>query len=602
MVRGAVVVRRAAGARLQPIRGCMEHDVFPAGTADILLYLAAAGVVVPLLHRLGTGQVTAFLLVGVLLGPHVAGRLAEHAPWLAVATFEDPEMLERLGGLGVVFLLFVLGLELSLDRLAALRRWIVGLGSLQVAVTGAVIAAIAAAFGNGLSASVLLGLSLALSSTAVVMQLLIEQRRQTTEAGRVAFAVLLAQDIAVVPILLLVGLLTGLAAADPWGALVETLALTALAFGSLLLLGPRVIRPLLRLASRAGGREVLVAAALLLVIGSAGITAGAGASPALGAFVAGVLLAESEFRHTIEADIEPFKGLLLGLFFVTVGTGVDPLAILPELPLVLLSVLGLAAIKATLVVALGAGLGLALPVALEVGILLGQGGEFALVVVALAQRGGLVPAETARFMVAVVLVSMLASPLLARLGPALAERLRARQRAAPAATPELPPVAQEVGHVVIAGFGRVGRTVAQILDQAAIPWLALDLDAARVAEERARGRPVYVGDAGRPEILARVRLEEAQALIVTLDAPATAERTVTAARRIAARLPIVARARDAGHARRLLELGADAVVPETVEASLQLAGRAFEMIGLPAEEVSARLARERDLLLAPEPL
>lgn len=578
----------------------MEHEAFPLGIADILLYLVAAGVVVPLLHRFGMSQVTAFLLLGILLGPHVAGRLAELAPWLAPATFKDPDTLERLGGLGVVFLLFVLGLELSLDRLAALRRWIFGLGSLQVLLTGAVIAAVAWAFGNGPAASLLLGLSLALSSTALVMQLLIEQRRQTSEAGRIAFAVLLAQDVAVVPILLLVGLLGGLAAADPWGALVETLALTALALASLLLLGPRVIRPLLRLASRAAGREVLVAAALLLVIGSAGITAAAGASPGLGAFLAGVLLAESEFRHVIEADIEPFKGLLLGLFFLTVGTGVDPLALLPDLPLVLLSVLGLAAIKAVLAAGIGVGLGLTLPVAVEVGVLLGQGGEFALVVVALAERAGLVPPEIARFMVAVVLVSMLATPLLARLGPKLAERLRAGSRARPGELAELAPVAEGGGHVVIAGFGRVGRTVARLLEQGAIPWLALDLDAARAAEERARGRPVYVGDAGRPEILARVRLDEAQGLIVTLDQPASAERTVSAARRIAPHLPIVARARDAEHARRLREIGADMVVPETVEASLQLAGRAFEMLGLSAEEVQQRLARERDLLLAPE--
>ncbi len=578
----------------------MEHEAFPVGTADILLYLAAAGVVVPLLHRFGTGQVTAFLVTGVLLGPHVAGRLAESAPWLRILTFEDPELLERLGGLGVVFLLFVLGLELSLDRLVALRRWILGLGSLQVLVTGGVIAAIATVFGNDLAGSVLLGLSLALSSTAVVMQLLIEQRRQTSEAGRIAFAVLLAQDVAVVPILLLVGLLTGLAAADPWGALAETLALTVAALASLLLLGPRVIRPLLRLASRAGGREVLVAAALLLAIGSAGLTAGAGASPALGAFLAGVLLAESEFRHTIEADIEPFKGLLLGLFFVTVGADVDPLAILPDLPLVLLSLAGLVAIKAAVLVGLGLAFGLALPVAVEVGVLLGQGGEFALVVLALAARGGLLAPEAARFVIAVVLASMLASPLLARLASALAAALRDRLGRPPGETPELPPVAEQAGHVVIAGFGRVGRTVARLLDEAGLPWLALDLDAARVAEERAHGRPVHVGDAGRPEILARMRLEAAQALVLTLDQPASAERTVSAARRIAAHLPIVARARDARHARRLLELGADSVVPETVEASLQLAGRTFETLGLPADEIRLRLDRERDLALDPE--
>ncbi|MCS6879381.1 MAG: cation:proton antiporter [Geminicoccaceae bacterium] len=575
----------------------MEHEALPLATADILLYLAAAGVGVPLLHRLGMGQVAAFLLVGVLSGPHVAGRLAQFAPWLGLFTYKDPHTLERLGELGVVFLLFTLGLELSLDRLAALRRWMLGLGSLQVLVTGGAIAAVAFAFGNPPAASVLVGSSLALSSTAVVMQLLIEQRRQTSEAGRIAFAVLLAQDVAVVPILLLAGLLTGLVVADPWAALAETVILTALALASLLLLGPRVVRPLLRLASRAGGREVLVAAALLMVIGSASLTAMAGASPGLGAFIAGVLLAESEFRHTIEADIEPFKGLLLGLFFVIVGTTVDPLAILPELPTILLSVFGLACLKALLLFGLGAILGLPLSIALEVGILLGQGGEFALVVVALARDGALLSAEAARFLVAVILVSMLATPLLARLAPRVSARLRP---AVAREVPGLPPVSEQLGHVVVAGFGRVGRTVAQLLEEAGIPWLALDLDPERVAEERRRGRPVFLGDAGRPEILARVRVDSAQALIVTLDQPATAERTVSAARRIAPALPIVARARDAAHARRLLDTGADAVVPETVEASLQLAGRAFEMLGLPAEEVQLRLARERDLLLAPE--
>ncbi len=575
----------------------MDHAALPLPTADVLLYLASAGVIVPFLQRLGIAQVTAFLFVGVLTGPHVAGRLTEFAPWLAFFTYNDPRTLERLGELGVIFLLFTLGLELSLDRLAALRRWMLGLGSLQVLATGAAIALIALPFGVRPATAVLIGLSLALSSTAVVMQLLIEQRRQTSEAGRIAFAVLLAQDVAVVPILLLAGFLSGLAIADPWAALFETLVLTALALASLLLLGPRVIRPLLRLASRAAGREVLVAAALFLVIGSAALTGMAGASPGLGAFLAGVLLAESEFRHTIEADIEPFKGLLLGLFFVIVGTSVDPLVVLAQLPPLLLAVAGLAALKALILAALGVLLRLPLAIALEVGLLLGQGGEFALVVFELARTGGLLSAEAARFLVAVVLVSMLASPLLARLAAEVSARFR---RTLASEGLGLPPVSEQVGHIVVAGFGRVGRTVAQLFEEAGIPWLALDLDPELVARERGRNRPIFLGDAGRPEILARVRLESAQALIVTLDQPATAERTVSAARRIAPHLPIIARARDTAHARRLLDIGADAVVPETVEASLQLAGRTFEMLGLPAEEVQLRLARERDLLLAPE--
>lgn len=575
----------------------MDHAALPLPTADVLLYLASAGVIVPFLQRLGIAQVTAFLFVGVLTGPHVAGRLTEFAPWLAFFTYNDPRTLERLGELGVIFLLFTLGLELSLDRLAALRRWMLGLGSLQVLATGAAIALIALPFGVRPATAVLIGLSLALSSTAVVMQLLIEQRRQTSEAGRIAFAVLLAQDVAVVPILLLAGFLSGLAIADPWAALFETLVLTALALASLLLLGPRVIRPLLRLASRAAGREVLVAAALFLVIGSAALTGMAGASPGLGAFLAGVLLAESEFRHTIEADIEPFKGLLLGLFFVIVGTSVDPLVVLAQLPPLLLAVAGLAALKALILAALGVLLRLPLAIALEVGLLLGQGGEFALVVFELARTGGLLSAEAARFLVAVVLVSMLASPLLARLAAEVSARFR---RTLASEGLGLPPVSEQVGHIVVAGFGRVGRTVAQLFEEAGIPWLALDLDPELVARERGRNRPIFLGDAGRPEILARVRLESAQALIVTLDQPATAERTVSAARRIAPHLPIIARARDTAHARRLLDIGADAVVPETVEASLQLAGRTFEMLGLPAEEVQLRLARERDLLVAPE--
>jgi CPA2 family monovalent cation:H+ antiporter-2 len=574
----------------------MEHAAFPVGTADILLFLAVAGVVVPILHRLGVGQVTAYLAIGVLVGPHVLGELARTLPWLAWITFADRAAVERLGGLGVVFLLFMLGLDLSFERLAALRRWVAGLGLLQVAVTGFVIGPIAWAFGNPPGAALLLGASLALSSTAIVLQLLIERRRQATLAGRVAFAVLLAQDLAVVPILLLVELIARTGGGDPWLAALETLLLTGLLAAALLVAGRRGLRPLLRLASRVGGREVLVALVLLLLIGSAWLASLAGASPALGAFLAGVLLAESDFRHTIEADIEPFKGLLMGLFFVSVGTTVDPLAILAEAPWILASVAGLLAIKAALLAALGAGLGLPRDVAVEVGVLLGQGGEFALVVLALAVHGGVLPAEVGRFMVAVVLVSMLASPALAGLAPRLGALARGRGTGRASEPPRL---AEQAGHVVIAGFGRVGQIVARLLDEAQLPWLALDLDAELVAAERRRGRPVHVGDAGRPEILGRARLAEARALVVTLDQPERAERAVAAGRRIAPGIAVVARARDPAHGRRLVGLGADAVVPETLEASLQLAGRALETLGLPAEEVAARLGRERDRLLDP---
>lgn len=573
----------------------MVHGAFPVGTADILLFLAAAGVVVPILHRLGIGQVTAYLAIGVLIGPHVLGALAGSLPWLAWATFTDPAAVERLGGLGGVFLLFVLGLDLSLERLARLRRWIAGLGLLQVTVTGLVIGLIAWALGNPPVGALVLGTSLALSSTAIFLQLLIERRRQATLAGRVAFAVLLAQDLAVVPILLLVELSTRAGGEEPWLVALETVLLSGVLVAGLLLAGRRGLRPLLRLASRVGGREVLAALALLLVIGSAWLAALAGASPALGAFVAGVLLAETDFQHTVAADIEPFKGLLMGLFFVTVGSTVDPLAILADGPRVAPAVAGLVLLKAAIVAALGRALGLPRDVAVEVGVLLGQGGEFALVVLAFAASGGLLPAEVANFVVAVVLVSMLVAPALSGLAPRLGEL--ARGRAARRAAAEPPRLADHAGHVVIAGFGRVGRTVARLLDDARIPWLALDLDADLASAERARGRDVHVADASRPEILARARLDAAQALIVTLDHPDRAERAVAAARRIAPAVAIVARARDGAHGRRLAALGAGAVVPEAVEASLQLAGRALETLGVPVEEVAERLARQRASLL-----
>ena len=555
---------------------------------EVLVFLLASVVIVPLFQRLRASPILGYLAIGVLIGP------------FGLALVEDVEGVRRLAELGVVILLFTIGLGLSFERLWALRRFVFGLGLLQVVVTGAAISLIAFLWGNSLQAAILVGASLALSSTAIVSQLLVERGELASPAGRATFAVLLFQDLAVVPILFIVTVF-GQGAEGPVGlALLFALGRALLALLVILLLGRLALRPLFRLVAGRHSPELFMAMTLLAVIGTAWATGEAGLSMASGAFLAGLLLAETEFRHQIESDIQPFKGLMLGLFFISVGMAID-LGAVADLSLwVGLSVLGLMALKAAIASGLALGFGLPRSVALHSGILLAQGGEFAFVVIGAAMLVNLIPPPVAQFMVIVAGLTMLVTPLLAVLGRLLANRLAASDKAL-----GQDPLAAEMGdledHVIIAGYGRVGRTVARFLDAQKIPHLALDLDAERVKGCREQGQPVHYGDARRRDVLAKMGADAALSLVVTLDDSRAAGRVLAIVRNAWPNLQTFVRARDEAHAAELAQMGASLVVPETVESSLQLAGHVLRAAGTPREAVNQLIEQLRDSEFLPVP-
>lgn len=557
---------------------------------ELVVFLVAAGVVIPLGKRWHLSPVLGFLIMGLLVGPNGIGRFVSAVPWLEFAVISDVDGVRALSELGIVFLLFMIGLGLSPERLMAMRRLVLGLGVLQIVVTGGVIALIAYAFGNSPAASVILGGCLALSSTAIVTQLLIEQGRFGTTVGRTTFAVLLAQDIAVVPILFMVEILSGSGQAEPVLGFLLSLGGAALAIALILGAGRLLVRPLFRLAA-GSGPEVFMASTLLVIIATAAVTHAAGLSAALGAFLIGLLLAETEYRHEVEANIEPFKGLLLGLFFMSIGMIIDPADVLHNSLWIFVSVVGLVALKTVVTGLLARLFGLRRAQAVEVGLLLGQGGEFAFIVIALAVGHRLLPDPTGQFMLIVVGCTMFLTPMLASIGRRIG--VAAERRLAASAEAE-PDIDQDIeGHVVIVGYGRTGHLLAELLDRQQIAHVALDLDAERVTHLRAQGAPVFLGDASRPAILARANLDQAVALIVSMDDADAAERVLRTARQIAPDLPILARARDHSHAARLTELGATTVVPEVLESGLHLGQLVLQEIGLPPESARELIDEQR---------
>jgi CPA2 family monovalent cation:H+ antiporter-2 len=552
------------------------------GLKGLIIFLVVAGVIVPLFHRARIGTVLGFLIAGVVLGPHGLGRFAGSYPWLSYITFNGSGRGAVLAEAGIVILLFLLGLELSLQRLWQLRRYVLGVGLLQVALA---IGISVRALGNAPPAGIVLGLCLALSSTAIVMQLLIEQHRAANLTGRIALSVLLFQDLMVAPILIIVEI----SARGDHGdrlALIEPFAGALAAVVAVMLLGRFAVRPLLRSALRTGSRDLIMAITLLILVVSALATGFAGLSVALGAFLAGLLLSDSEARHNIEVDLEPFKGLLLGIFFITVGTNIDIVAMAADIGWILLALVLLMGGKALIVYAVTRGFGVPRAAAAELALLLAQAGEFAFVVIGVAQAGHLLPPRLSAGAVAVVGLSMLATPLLAMVGRALAEQLEPRDHCKQAPGPYL---AELKGHVLIGGCGRVGRLIIRALDSEHLPYVALDINGELVAHLRYEGKRVFFGDAGRSELLDRVGARRARAFVVTVNNRIAAERMVIAARRINPGALVLARAVDPEHAERLMALGAVGVIPETVEASLQLAGRLLAGLDLPEEAVSERV-------------
>jgi len=568
----------------------MEGHVEPGAYKDVVLFLATAGVVVPLFRQWRISPILGFLGAGVVLGPYGLGSLAHEVTWLNAFTIDNPAELAQLAELGVVFLLFTIGLELSWERLRSLRRYVFGMGALQVGLCLTATAVAALMVGQPPAAAIAIGAALALSSTAIVMPILAEQKRQHAMAGRATFSVLLFQDLAVAPILVTLTLM-GRRSDEPFSpSMLLSLLPAIIGVAALFLFGRLLLRPMLRSVAKAKSEELFLAASLLVVVGAGLVSALAGLSMALGAFVAGLLLAETEFRHEVEVRVEPFKGLLLGMFFISVGIGLN-VPLLLDRPLVILSsALGLLTMNSLVVFALAKAFRLKTRAAIEAALLLAGAGEFAFVILGQAMDQGLVDRTSGQTVLVAATLSMFSIPFLAQLGLRLGGR-----KIAPSELPSEPEGDTGVEpRVLVVGYGRVGRLVGDMLRRHEIGWVGAELDAKLVEQGRRAGEAIYFGDAAREEFLMRCGLADALALVVTMDDPEGVEAIVAVARGLRPDLTIVARARDARHAQRLYDLGATDAVPETVEASLQLSEAVLVEIGVPMGLVIASIHERRD--------
>ncbi|MCB1888144.1 MAG: cation:proton antiporter [Rhodocyclaceae bacterium] len=573
-----------------------EHAALPY-LSETILFLVLAGVLIPLLEKRAINPVLGFLAVGTVVGPFGLGALAGEWPQLSYISFTRSDHVATFAELGVIFLMFTIGLEMSVERLWAMRARVFGGGGAQVALSAAIIGALAYGWGNSGEASLILGLVLGFSSTAVVMQLLVQRRDLGTPLGQASFSVLLFQDLAVVPLLVLVGIL-GQAGGE--GSFVSLLAIAvikgAVTVAAIYLIGRRLIRPLFHHLASTRAPDTFMALTLLASLGVAALTWAAGLSMAMGAMLAGLIIAETEFRHEVEITIEPFKGLLMGLFFMSVGMGIDLHALLDYPWQVPLAVIGLMLIKGAVLFPLMRLMKLSWGRATEGAILLSQGGEFAFIVIGVAMHTALLPEGVGHFMLLVVSLSMLATPPASRLGRRIGDAIDARLGRRHV-EPDLPGHGLH-DHIIVAGCGRVGEMVCQILAHRALPYVAIDSDPKLVERLSRRGIPACYGDASRPELLRRLNVDAAKAVLLTLAAPDEATRAVEGLRALAPTVSIIARARDEAHAVVLRRAGADAVIPETLEAGLQLAGAALERFELGEEEIHRHLQQEREQRIA----
>lgn len=547
---------------------------------DIIILLAAAVIAVPVFQCLGLGAIPGFLVAGIVLGPSGLGYI------------ENYDEIAHLAELGVVLLLFVIGIEIKPSRLWKMKRLVLGLGTLQVLITGSLITVIIHEFlGTPWKISLLTGSALALSSTAFVLQLLRERKLLYSEYGRPAVAILLLQDLAVIPLLVFVSLIAApelTIAEDIFIALAEAFAILAL----IIVAARYVLNPLLKVLARFGSPEIFTASALLLVLGTAQAMESIGLSMAMGAFTAGLLIADSSYRHQIVAEIQPFRGLLLGLFFMTMGMSLNLKLFLDNPLALLLVVMALIAVKFIMLWPLSRLFGIPQQASVSVALLLAQSGEFALVLFALAKGMGLLDELLFQQLLIVVILSMLATPALEK----LAYRIFSVSRDSRPVIPDVDGDSsdQETRPVILAGFGRMGHRIGYIMESMQVPYVAIDTDVSLVARERAEGKSVYFGDAQRPEVLRAAGVVDAALVIVSIDDLEARESVVSSLHSAFPDIPVFARGHDLANCRSLGGLGAYCTVSETLEASAELARAALLYMGAESPAVAAAVKKFRE--------
>lgn len=555
--------------------------------SDALVILGAAGIVIPAFARFRITPIIGFILVGLAVGPYGLGALVPQFPWLYYFTISDTAAITPFAEFGIILLLFEIGLELSFNRLWDMRRLVFGLGAMELGVSAFLLAMVLMATGLQVSGAFGLGLALALSSTALVLPI----AGTNGPVGRAALSMLLFEDIALVPIIFILGAFAPYAAHSAGPSLGETLIYGGIVV-AVLLIGGRLLLPrLFAQAAQTKSPELFLAATMLVVIASALSTSLVGLSPIMGALLAGLLIAETEYHTEVESITKPFKGLALGVFLITIGMGIDLRVVWSMIGPLTLAVVGVVVLKALVTMFALRAMGKERATALEAGILMASPSETTLIVLTTAAEASLIDRETAQFWQIVTAIGLTITPLLAMLGQRWG-KLVARGSADAGQTED---VAEPEGErIVVMGFGRVGRLVGEMLSVHGAPWIGIDTDPGIVKAARKQGYPVLFGNVDSENAIARLGLENAKSMVLTMDEPVLIMRIVRKLRASHPDLPITVRARDAAHAAQLYKMGVTHAVPETLESSLQLSEAVLVDLGFPMGLVIASIHEKRD--------
>jgi CPA2 family monovalent cation:H+ antiporter-2 len=562
----------------------MHGEAISPMMSDALVILGAAGIIIPVFARFRITPVIGFILVGLLVGPYGLGRMVYEHEWLSWFTITDPQRLDPFAEFGITLLLFTIGLELSFNRLWAMRRLVFGLGALELLVIGGLLAAFLAMMGQYWTGALGLGLALALSSTALVLPM----TGHHSAVGRASLSMLLFEDIAIVPIIFTLGALAPVAGVTGVSSLFTTIWQGIVVVGAMMVVGRFALPHLFAQAARTKSPELFLAASLLVVIGASLATTMVGLSPIVGALVAGLLIAETEYHAEVEGIMDPFKGLALGIFLITVGMEIDLTTIWDNLGPIALAVVGVLSLKAVVTMILLRMMGARPSTAAETGLLMASPSETTLIVLSAATSALLIQPGTAQFWQIVTAIGLTITPLLAKAGKAVARRVE------PLPEPADLGVDPNEPNVVIVGCGRVGRLVADMLKVHGQPYIAIDSDTDLIDRCRREGYNAVFGNAARPQSLEKLGVEHAPALILTMDEPVLAQAITRKLRANHPDLPIITRARDSIHAAELYRSGASTAVPETLEASLQLSEAVLVELGVAMGPVIASIHEKRD--------
>ncbi len=565
----------------------MAIDFGSDGFRDAMVILGAAGIVIPAFARIRITPVIGFLLVGLLVGPHGLGALAGQYPWLDWITISDQNAIIPFGEIGIILLLFSVGLELSFKRLWSMRARVFGLGAAELLGSAVLIALTLITFNWSPTSAIGLGLALALSSTALVLPI----SGTTSSVGRIAFPMLLFEDLALVPIIFILGVIGGGAASS--AASLGTSAVLGLAcVAALLLIGRFALPPILSQAARTKSPEIFMSISLLVVILASGATAAIGLSPIIGALVAGLSIAETEYRAEVDITVAPFKGLALGVFLISIGMSLDVFAVFTNWPMLVLAVAGVLSLKAAVTYFLLKWAKVRVSVAAEIAVLMASPSELTLIVLAAAVHAQLISVSDAAFWQVVTAIGLMLTPLLARVGHNFSRQIEWNAQATPA---EAPNTDMPMSTLII-GYGRVGRMVGEMLTRHKLNWVAVEGNIDAVTTGRRSGGDIRFGDARKDATIDALNPSRARAVVLTMNDPVQSVRLTKSLRARFPDLTIIARARDSDHAAELYRVGASDAVPETLESSLQLSESVLVDLGIAMGPVIASIHEKREEL------